>query len=222
MTRQPGPRDPRSARRWRGRRGRSEGGLGSRVREVDGPGSLIAFHEQDVRVVDARVEAPVDLEPQFARHLLGVDGVRELPRLEVPDLDVALGLVGAHDEATVDRDFIGAELVGDAGIMRWLELKESAVLDLAKEGQILAVTTLQGDVLFPAVQFGPDGSLLPRLGEVLKALRGTIEDWSIALWMLYEDPAVGTNAFERLRSGDAEGVIRDATRQSETPRSGST
>lgn len=102
-----------------------------------------------------------------------------------------------------------------AGLERWLKLSEKDVLHLTRDGQILSVKTLDGEILFPARQFGKDGSFTPRLDEVQRALGGTLSDWGIALWMLYAGPEDGLDAYERLLSGDAEGVIRDARSEAE-------
>lgn len=101
------------------------------------------------------------------------------------------------------------------GLKDWLDLTEVDVLGMVRDGQLLAVRNLEGDVLFPSMQFGPDGELLPRLEEVLKILRGTLDDWSIALWILYKDVQDGVSNLERLKSGEAETVIRDAIRRAE-------
>ncbi|MEB0004517.1 hypothetical protein QN357_16435, partial [Cryobacterium sp. RTC2.1] len=83
---------------------------------------------------------------------------------------------------------------------------------------VLRNSTTQRDVtdlLFPSFQFGPDGEFLPSLDRVLKALGDTLDDWSIALWIVYRDPQDGISNFERLRSGDAETVVQRATRRAE-------
>lgn len=120
-----------------------------------------------------------------------------------------------EDEASQALVDAVGPLYDSAGLQRWLELTEDEVVDLVQSGQLLAVTTQDGISLFPALQFGQVRALVPRLGEVVGRLRSTLDDWSIALWMLYEDPQYGVNAFERLRSGDYEGVVRDAERQAE-------
>ncbi|MDY7529947.1 MULTISPECIES: hypothetical protein [unclassified Cryobacterium] len=102
-----------------------------------------------------------------------------------------------------------------AGLQEWLDLTEDSVLGLARDGKLLTVRTLEGDLLFPSFQFGPDGEFLPSLDRVLKALGDTLDDWSIALWIVYRDPQDGISNFERLRSGDAETVVQRATRRAE-------
>lgn len=102
-----------------------------------------------------------------------------------------------------------------AGLQEWLDLTEDSVLGLARDGKLLTVRTLEGDLLFPSFQFGPDGEFLPSLDRVLKALGDTLSEWGIALWIVYRDPQDGISNFERLRSGDAETVVQHATRRAE-------
>ncbi|MEC5151385.1 hypothetical protein RCH22_003026 [Cryobacterium psychrotolerans] len=102
-----------------------------------------------------------------------------------------------------------------AGLQEWLDLTEDSVLGLARDGKLLTVRTLEGDLLVPSFQFGPDGEFLPCLDRVLKALGGTLDEWNIALWIVNRDPRDGISNFERLRSGDAETVVQRATRQAE-------
>lgn len=102
-----------------------------------------------------------------------------------------------------------------AGLQKWLDLTEDDVLELERQGHLLAVRPLDGDLLFPTYQFGPGGALLPSLDEVLKVLRRWLSDWGTAAWMVNEDRQDGMSKLERLRSGDGERVIRDATRLAE-------
>ncbi|TFC32111.1 hypothetical protein E3O55_06325 [Cryobacterium sp. MDB1-18-2] len=121
------------------------------------------------------------------------------------------------DEEEATRLLVDAvgPLYDCAGVQEWLDLTEDSVLGLARDGKLLTVSTLEGDLLFPSFQFGPDGEFLPSLDRVLKALGDTLDEWSIALWLVYRDPQDGISNFERLRSGDAETVVQRATRRAE-------
>ncbi|MEB0288276.1 hypothetical protein QN355_17175 [Cryobacterium sp. 10S3] len=102
-----------------------------------------------------------------------------------------------------------------AGLQEWLDLTEDSILGLARDGKLLTVSTLEGDLLFPSFQFGPDGEFLPCLDRVLKALGGTLSEWSIAQWIVNRDPYDGISNIERLRSGDTETAVQRATRQAQ-------
>ncbi|QYF74751.1 hypothetical protein [Cryobacterium sp. PAMC25264] len=120
-----------------------------------------------------------------------------------------------EDEADRALDDAVGPFYDAAGLQSWLELREEQVLDLIRDGHILAVRTLDGDVLFPSFQFGPNGDFLPRLNEVFIALRSTLDEWSIAQWLLYEEPPRAISYAGRLRAGETHAVIRDAIRQAE-------
>ncbi|MCI4657329.1 hypothetical protein [Cryobacterium zhongshanensis] len=86
-----------------------------------------------------------------------------------------------------------------AGLLNWLGLTEKDSLGLVSDGQLLNVRTLEGDVLFPSSQLGPNGELVARLREVLKVLRGSLDEWSIALWIVNKDIQDGVSNLERLQ-----------------------
>ena len=118
-----------------------------------------------------------------------------------------------QDQATRALDAAVGPFYDSAGLQVWLEFTADAVLDLVREGRLLAVSTGDGDLLFPTFQFGPDRAFLPRLDEVLKVMRDSdLDGWSIALWLVHHDPQDCPSAVDLLRTGDADTVLLEAAR----------
>lgn len=118
-----------------------------------------------------------------------------------------------QEKATHALDAALGPFYDSAGLQAWLELTADTVLDLVRAGRLLAVSTSEGELLFPTLQFGPDGALLPRLDEVLKVIRDSdLDDWGTALWLVNRDPPDCPSAVVLLRSGDADTVLLEASR----------
>ena len=76
------------------------------------------------------------------------------------------------------------------------------------------MTTADGVSVFPAFQFDAYGNRLPHLKKVLDILYHGIDDpWTWATWLNTENRDGQTNA-DRLRHGDWESVVEQATQDS--------
>jgi hypothetical protein len=78
-----------------------------------------------------------------------------------------------------------------AGLVRWLNVTKQALSDRVRRGRLLAVTTADGRVLYPARQFA-DRQLVQGLPETLAAFRATpVDGWAIAAWLTTPCSALG-------------------------------
>lgn len=87
------------------------------------------------------------------------------------------------------------------------------VEDLTTTGRLLGLPNRNGDVLFPAFQFGADGTLSPTIGRVLAILEPVVvTPYSIASWPRSpKDHLDGRTPIEWLERGlDPEQVIAAA------------
>lgn len=110
-----------------------------------------------------------------------------------------------RDESNSLADAIGAFYGGD-GLARALGVSTAHLGDLDARGDVLAVTTRDGQVAYPAAQFtrSADGlHVMPGLGDVIRALRSSdVGAWTIALWLVTPlDELADVSAVEWLRRG---------------------
>jgi hypothetical protein len=92
------------------------------------------------------------------------------PRADIPDASPWNDLIGPFYDS--------------AGLIRWTKTTQQDLHADTARGNILGVRTEDGDLLYPAWQFGNDGAPTPGLAEVLATLRTTMPDpWANALWL---------------------------------------
>ena len=91
------------------------------------------------------------------------------------------------------------------------------ISDHAAHQRLLALPDRDGQLLFPAFQFGEDGRPLPGLRDVLRALHGAFESlYSLASWfMTGQEELAGETPAVMLRAGDLESVMLAAARTRE-------
>lgn len=87
------------------------------------------------------------------------------------------------------------------GVSRWLGITRQALHQKVKAGQLLALTTGDGQRLYPAWQFSPDGRPLTGLVDLLRVLNPAAADpWTVAVWL--------TRPVEELGNRSAVDVMR--------------
>lgn len=69
------------------------------------------------------------------------------------------------------------------GLIRWLGISRQALHQKVRSRQLLAPVTGNGQRVYPAWQFAPDGSSLPGLSGVLTALLEATDEWTAAIWL---------------------------------------
>lgn len=87
-----------------------------------------------------------------------------------------------------------------SGLSRWLGITRQALHQRVKAHQLLAPVTGDGQRVYPAWQFTPDGRALPGLAAVMRVLLPATDEWTAALWL--------TTPSERLRGETAVDVLR--------------
>lgn len=100
-----------------------------------------------------------------------------------------------------------------AGLARWMKISRQAVHQKVSAHQILACATADGQKVYPAWQFTPDGRVIPGLAAVLKVLLPAAADaWTVAIWLTTpdEDYEQKTAIEWLLTSRDNSRVLTDA------------
>lgn len=70
------------------------------------------------------------------------------------------------------------------GVSRWLGITRQALHQKVKASQLLALTTGDGQRVYPAWQFTPDGRPLAGLVDLLRILNPAAGDpWTVAVWL---------------------------------------
>jgi len=167
-------------------------------------------------------QTPAEREPgsSWAERLAGGgDFPYEFKRAEIhsPDpFEDESALDMAEPEALAERGGEWNALVGPflttSSLADYLGVTEPAVVELADQGDILALRTDEDRVVYPAPQFGEDGTFLPGLRQVLEVLRsGGTDEWTAAQFILARNSKSGSIA-DRLRGGDREAVLTEARR----------
>lgn len=89
-----------------------------------------------------------------------------------------------------------------AGVSRWLGISRQALHQKVKADQLLALTTGDGQRLYPAWQFAPDGRPLLGLVDLLRVLNPAAADaWTVAVWLTRPVPELGhRSAVDVMRS----------------------
>ncbi len=90
-----------------------------------------------------------------------------------------------------------------AGLTAWLGISKQALNDRVRRSRMLAVTTADGRVVYPARQF--DGrQLVAGLADALAKFRDTqVDGWAIAAWLTTPAAALrGKTPFDWLHDGD--------------------
>ncbi len=134
----------------------------------------------------------------------------------------------AEQAAQVDPDWVAAAMLDaiptqhpfaalgpfydTAALVRWLGITRQALHQKVKGRQVLACTTGDGQRVYPAWQFSPDGRPLSGLAEVLDILLRATDPWTAAIWLTTPHRRLSEkSAVEWLRTGpDVAGVAAAA------------
>jgi hypothetical protein len=123
------------------------------------------------------------------------------------------------DAIPTEHPFVGLGPCYDtAGLIRWRGITRQALHQKVRAHQLLACETGDGQRVYPAWQFAPDGRIVPGLTAVLRILLAATDPWTAAIWLTTaSDRLGGRSAIDVLRSGyDPEPVLaaarEDATR----------
>lgn len=112
---------------------------------------------------------------------------------------------GAAAKGELLRRAGGALRLGEAA--RRMGVTPQAVHARRARGTLLAVPQANGEWLYPACQFGPDGPL-PGIGAVLKAFEVRSPWTRLAVLLAPADALEGRTPLDALAAGDAEGAVR--------------
>jgi len=101
-----------------------------------------------------------------------------------------------------------------AGLVRWLNVSKQALAGRGRRRRLLAVTTADGRILYPAQQFA-DRQLVTGLPETLAAFRRTpVDGWTIAAWLTTPSSVLdGATPLTWLRASNGPGVVLHAAQQ---------
>lgn len=101
-----------------------------------------------------------------------------------------------------------------AGLVRWLNVTKQALADRVRRSRLLAVTTANGRILYPARQFA-DRQLVTGLPETLATFRDTpVDGWTVAAWLTTPCSALGgATPLDWLRTRSDLGPVLQAAQQ---------
>ena len=121
------------------------------------------------------------------------------------------------EDHAADTDILDSDIgpfFDTTTLSRWLGVSRQAIYLLRRQRVMLAITTLDRRLAFPAWQFGPAKELLPALPEVLELLDPADKDpVGSALWLNASAREFdGATPAELLRRGDRDAVIVVARR----------
>ena len=92
------------------------------------------------------------------------------------------------------------------------DISPQAVTKRVAEGSMLAVPGPEGKRRFPAVQFLPDGRLVPDLKSVIRAFPSE-SPWMLLNYLVQPDPALNKRRpIDVLKAGDLDAVVQSARR----------
>lgn len=122
-----------------------------------------------------------------------------------PDPLAAARARGAQAKGELLRQAGGALRLGE--VARRLGVSPQAVHARLKRGTLLAVPQANGEWLYPACQFGPDGAL-PGLGTVLQAF-GVRSPWTqLSVLLAPAAPLGGRTPLQALRDGEPDAAAQ--------------
>lgn len=110
--------------------------------------------------------------------------LQALDRDQVLDLDPEAIARSMLDAMPTEHPHLGLGPFYDvAGLRRWLGVSRQAIHSRVRDRQLLACPVGEGQRVFPAWQFTPDGRVLPGFGRVLAALVPATDPWTAAVWL---------------------------------------
>lgn len=125
---------------------------------------------------------------------------------------------GDHEQADTGRTSELAARVGPmwstAKVAAELTLDEAALRKLAASGELLALPTSDGPLVFPTAQFERAGDAVrvkPPIRELLKVLCGH-DPWAVALVLATVAPEFGCSFYDAARAGFEQEVLVNVAR----------
>jgi len=83
-----------------------------------------------------------------------------------------------------EYDAVAGPFYDTAGLRKWLGISRQALAARVAAGSLLACPTQEGQLVYPAWQFQPDGTTVAHLAEVIKILRpAAATPWTVATWL---------------------------------------
>lgn len=151
---------------------------------------LAAVHDQVSARLTALVEAGVDLTT-----------------LGEPD-EVAARAAAAVPYAPHSYDLAYGPFYDTTGLTRWLGISRQALGDRVRRGSVLACRTDDGHLVYPAFQFGREGTVRAGLVDALRVFAGQ-DGWVVAAWLTTPTAALdGQSALDWIALGrDASAVV---------------
>ena len=155
---------------------------------------------------EQRVLAAVHDQVAARLAALSAAGV-DVTSLGAPE-DVAARAAAAVPHAPHAYDLAFGPFYDTTGLTRWLGISRQALSDRVRRGSILACRTEDGHLVYPAFQFGREGSVRPELVDTLRAFAGH-DGWAVAAWLTTPTDALeGQSALDWLALGrDTASVI---------------
>lgn len=104
-----------------------------------------------------------------------------------------------------------------AGLTRWRDVSRQALHQKVQSHQLLACETSDGQRVYPAWQFTPDGRTIPGITTVLRTLLAVTDPWTAAIWLTTPSERLGNrSAIEVLKGGYATEPVFAAAREDAT------
>lgn len=103
-------------------------------------------------------------------------------------------------------DSILGPFMTESAVIEWLKITGDGLDRLEQAGQIIRLTTADGESIVPTFQFDTAGSFLPHLEEIWPMLTSVFQPWEAAAWLVL--PWTDNDNYKRrpvdiLRSGSA-------------------
>ncbi|GAA2436743.1 hypothetical protein [Mycolicibacterium llatzerense] len=148
-----------------------------------------------------------------------------LSAIDAADIDLsALGPVDELAESMMSQlpaSHAFDEAIGpfydEAGAAKRMHVSADTLQARVLRDEVLACPTAEGDVVFPTFQFNADGTVLPGLDAVLRALAaGTKDRWQVALWLSTPNEQLrGLPPRVALKTGASQAVLKVAEQTAE-------
>jgi len=90
------------------------------------------------------------------------------------------------------------------------KVSRQALFDRVRRHTLLGLRTSDGQIVYPVFQFHGD-KVISGLSRVLRITAGAVDDWTLASWLVAQQPELGMSVVDAVRKfGAAEEVLRVA------------
>lgn len=108
-----------------------------------------------------------------------------------PDLYLPVDQVVARMMAAVPRVDRFSQEIGPfytpGGLIDWLGISRQHLANLTKTNRIIALTTADGNKVYPSFQFTTRGKPLPVISDIMELIAEWVEPWTISMWFITEN-----------------------------------